>query len=194
MSIVKKITVFFIILGVVFGYGLVMNNSFCVNGATAPPAPTATPSPPLKLQFYNGNLAPVTNMIVMNYRIINPGRTALNLSDIKVRYWYTSDGDVSQQLNIYYSTIGVSNITGALANMLTPKVGADHYVEIGFTSGAGSLAPGGSIDILACITNADWTNFIQTNDYSFNPTATTYVDWDRVTGYLRGVLVWGKEP
>lgn len=35
---------------------------------------------------------------------------------------------------------------------------------------------------------------IQTNDYSFNSTATTYTDWTKVTGYVSGVLQWGMEP
>jgi hypothetical protein len=202
MSILKKLTIFFIVLGIIFGYGLVADNSFSVNGATLEPAPTPTPTygpiatapPPLKLQFYNGNISPVCNMIVMNYKIINPGKTALSLSDVKVRYWYTSDGEMTQQLFIYYSSIGTANITGFIAKMTKPKVGADHYAEISFATAAGSLAPGGSIEIMACIAKADWTNFIQTNDYSFNPTATTYVDWTKVTGYISGVLQWGMEP
>jgi hypothetical protein len=193
MSSLKKLTVFLIVWGIILGFGLVTDNRFPVNGATAPPVSTPA-SLPLTLQFYNGNLAPVTNIIVMNYRIINSGRTALNLSDIKVRYWYTSDGNEPDSLYIYYSPIGVSYITAAIYRMIIPKVGADHYAEIGFSSGAGSLAPGSSIDITAAIAKADWTHLIQTNDYSFNSTATTYVNWTKVTGYLSGTLQWGTEP
>lgn len=78
--------------------------------------------------------------------------------------------------------------------MTTPKTGADYYLEIGFTSAAGNLAPGASIDIQTRIAKSDWTNYTQTDDYSFNATATTYGDWTKITGYFSGGLMWGIEP
>ena len=42
--------------------------------------------------------------------------------------------------------------------------------------------------------NVDWTNYTQTNDYSFDATKTSYADWTKVTLYRNGVLVWGVEP
>jgi hypothetical protein len=73
--------------------------------------------------------------------------------------------------------------------------GADTYVEIGFTSGAGSLAAnGGNTTVQARVAKSNWSNYTQTNDYSFNSTVTTFVDWTKVTGYVSGSLQWGVEP
>jgi endoglucanase len=36
--------------------------------------------------------------------------------------------------------------------------------------------------------------FTQTNDYSFGAGATQYADWNDVTVYRNGTLVWGVEP
>jgi hypothetical protein len=78
--------------------------------------------------------------------------------------------------------------------MATAATGADTYVEIGFASGAGSLAAGGSTTVQARFAKSDWTNYTQTNDYSFNSSVTAYVDWTKVTGYVSGALQWGAEP
>jgi cellulose 1,4-beta-cellobiosidase len=36
--------------------------------------------------------------------------------------------------------------------------------------------------------------FDQTNDYSFDPTKTSYANWTHMTLYQGGTLVWGTEP
>ena len=40
----------------------------------------------------------------------------------------------------------------------------------------------------------DQSNYTETGDYSFDPTKTSFTDWDHVTLYRNGVLVWGTEP
>lgn len=85
--------------------------------------------------------------------------------------------------------MGSGNITGTFVTMGMPKTGADTYLQIGFTGGAGSLPAGGNVTIQSRAAKSDWSNYTQSNDYSFNPTATTYVDWTKVTGYINGVRV-----
>jgi hypothetical protein len=36
--------------------------------------------------------------------------------------------------------------------------------------------------------------YAETDDYSYNPELTVFNDWDRITMYRNGVLVWGIEP
>ncbi len=55
-------------------------------------------------------------------------------------------------------------------------------------------ATGRSDEIQACFAKTDWSNYTETGDYSFDPTKTSFVDWDHVTLYRNGVLVWGNEP
>jgi hypothetical protein len=67
-------------------------------------------------------------------------------------------------------------------------------LEIGFTSGAGNLAAGASTQVQCRCAKSDWSNYTQSNDYSFNSFATSYVDWTKVTGYVSGAMAWGVEP
>jgi hypothetical protein len=159
---------------------------------TATPVVSPSPFPPIKVQFYNQSTAGTTNLIYLNLKLINTSTSAVTLSDVKMRYYYTIDGGIKPQ-NFYciYSSVGSANVTGTFVTMATPTTGADTYVEVGFTNSAGSLASGGDVTVQAMISKNDWSNYTQTNDYSFNSTATTFVDWPRVPAYLSGVLVWG---
>ena len=130
----------------------------------------------------------------MNFKLINTGSSAITLSNVKIRYYYTIDGVKTQNFYCDYSPAGSSNITGTFVTMGAAKTGADTYVEVGFTSGAGSLAAGANVVIQSRIAKSDWSNYTQTNDYSFNSTGTAYVDWTKTTGYVAGSLQWGTEP
>ncbi len=164
---------------------------------TATPVVTATPAPPtgsIKVQFYNQSTAATSNQIYANFKLVNTGSSAIALSNVKLRYYYTVDGSKPQTFYCDYSPAGSSNVTGAFVAMPTAKTGADTYLEVGFSSGAGDLAGGGSVIIQARISKSDWTNYIQTDDYSFDSTGTSYADWTKTTGYVSGVLQWGIEP
>ena len=166
---------------------------------TVTPTPvTATPTPvsvgSITVQFYNQNTAATSNQLYLNMKVINTGSSAIALSNVKIRYYYTIDGAQAQNFYCDYSPIGSGNVTGSFVTMATAKTGADTYVEIGFTSGAGSLAAGANITVQTRVAKSNWTNYTQTDDYSFNSSATTFVDWTKVTGYVSGALQWGIEP
>ncbi|MDP4182999.1 MAG: cellulose binding domain-containing protein, partial [Bacillota bacterium] len=146
----------------------------------------------VKVQMYNTSTTATTNTIYPQFRIVNTGTNSVNLSDIKMRYYYTIDGDKTQSFVCDYSTIGNSNVTGTFVKMTTSQSGADYYLEIGFKTG--SLAPNGSVDVQTRFYKSDWTSYTQTGDYSFNSTGTSFVDWNKVTAYFQGTLVWGSAP
>jgi hypothetical protein len=170
------------------------------SGTTATPVPTATPAPTgstpapggIKVQFFNGSTTATINTISPNFKVVNTGTTAINLSDVKVRYYFTNDGTQADSYACDYSTIGNGNVTGTFTTIA--KTNADRYVEVGFTSAAGTLAAGAGAEVKGRVWKSDWSNFTQTNDYSFNASATNYVDSTTVTGYLAGALKWGTEP
>ena len=73
---------------------------------------------------------------------------------------------------------------------------ADHYFQVAFAPTAGNLAAtnGNTGEIQIWFHKTGWTNYTQTNDPSFDATKTAYADWNRVTLYQNGTLVWGTEP
>lgn len=148
----------------------------------------------VKVQMFNGSNAAVTNGIAPRFKIVNTGTESINLSDVKLRYYYTIDGEKAQNFWCDWSSAGTANVTGTFVKLATAKTGADYYLEIGFANAAGTLAAGASVDVQARFSKSDWTNYTQTGDYSFQESGSDYTDWNKVTGYVGGSLVWGIEP
>jgi lysophospholipase L1-like esterase len=155
----------------------------------------------VKVQMFNSNTTATTNSISPKIKLINQSSSAISLSTVTIRYYYTVDGDKAQSFWCDYAAITspahtpiTSNVTGKFVKMSTAVTGADYYLEIGFTSGAGSLAAGATVEIQSRFAKTDWTNYTQNNDYSFNPSATNYADTAKVTAYTSGTLASGTEP
>jgi len=147
----------------------------------------------LAVQYRAMNTNPTDNTISPHFNIKNNGTSAVSLSTLKIRYYFTKDG--SQALNAFidWAQVGNSNVVTTFGS--ATGTGADTYLEISFTAGAGSIPAGGqSGDIQARIAKADWSNFNETGDYSFDPTKTAYANWSKVTLYQNGTLVWGTQP
>jgi endoglucanase len=165
---------------------------------TTPPNPTPTPTPPpssgtLKVQYRAANTAAADNEIKPFLQVVNTGSSGVPLSELKIRYWYTVDGDKPQNHWCDWAQIGCGNITARFVKLATPKASADYYLEVGFTGG--TLAAGASTgEIQNRFAKNDWTNYNETGDYSFDATKTAYADWSRVTLYRNGTLIWGTEP
>ncbi len=147
----------------------------------------------LKIVFYNSNRSTFPQSISPWFRITNQGNEAVNLSKVKLRYYYTKDNTKPQNFYCNWSTAGSSNVTGTFVPMTVAKTNADTYLEVGFTSAAGSLAAGQSTDVQIQFAKTDWSSYDQSNDYSFNSDADSYSDWNKVTGYFSGSLFYGIE-
>ena len=148
----------------------------------------------LSLTFYNGTKTAQANTLSLRLKLTNTGTEAINLSDVKLHYYYTKDGSQSQTFWCDWSHVGSSNVTGNFIALAAPKAGADNYLEIGFTTAAGSLAVNQSIEIQIRVAKADWSNYTQTNDYSFHESADSYVPWEKITTYVSNILSSGIEP
>ncbi|TYQ17798.1 UNVERIFIED_CONTAM: cellulose binding domain-containing protein [Acetivibrio alkalicellulosi] len=146
----------------------------------------------VSLEYSNGNREAQANGINPKFRLTNNDTRDINLADVKIRYYYINDGDKNQNFWCDWSSAGTSNVTGEFFKLPVVKDGADTYLEIGFTSG--TLESNESVEVQVRFSKDDWSNYTQTNHYSFNSSATDYIDWNKVTLYISGELVYGKEP
>lgn len=148
----------------------------------------------LVIQSFNGNISTSTNGLSPKFKLINNGESDINLSEVTLRYYYTIDGDLSQSFWCDWASIGSSNVKYQFVKIDKPVTGADYYLELSFSTTAGTLKPGQSAEIQARFSKSNWSNYTQTNDYSFNATSNQYVNTEKVTGYINNTLVWGVEP
>ncbi|KOY13011.1 glycoside hydrolase family 6 protein [Paenibacillus xylanivorans] len=154
--------------------------------ASATPQSVVVPTSDLVLQYRAGDTNAADNQIKPFFNIKNVGNTAVNLSDLKIRYYFSKEGTAGMDSAIDWAQVGGANIQ---------RTFTDSYVELSFTAGAGAIQAGAqSGDIQLRIYKTDWSNFDESNDYSYDPTKTSYQDWNKVTLYKGGTLVWGIEP
>lgn len=154
--------------------------------ASATPESVVAPSGDLALQYRTGDTNATDSQIKPNFNIKNIGNTPVSLSDLTIRYYFTKEGTADMDSAIDWAQVGSENIQ---------RTFTDSYVELSFTAAAGSIQAGGqSGDIQLRMYKTDWSNFDETNDYSYDPTKTSYQDWEKVTLYKDGILVWGIEP
>lgn len=156
----------------------------------APPTNTPDPSVSLKVQYEVGDSSATDNAIKPNLRVVNEGNTAVSLNQLTLRYWFTEAAS-GYNYTCDYATIGCNNITG----QVSAAGGNSYYLEVGFTSGAGTVAAGAHTgNMKNRVNQVGWGNFDETDDYSYDASKTSYADWDKVTLYHNGTLIWGVEP
>jgi large repetitive protein len=172
-----------------------------ISGNSAKAVQKVTIVQAVKVQAYNSNRYSSTNTIAPRIALKNIGSEEISLSSIKFRYYYTIDTEKSQDYDIDYANVsgpGVSrNVTSYVTGNFqktTVKTGSDYYIEYGFTSTAGKLKPGETVLIQSRFWKSDWSNYKQTNDYSYNSSAEDYTDTNKITVYSSGTLIAGIEP
>jgi hypothetical protein len=139
-----------------------------------------------------------------NIRVLNSGTGMQDLSQVTIRYYFTTDTQsaLAGQVNTasisnpagpnYYSA--VSGVTLAFTAMTAPTATADTYLEFGFPAGT-SLVAGATLEVdVQFHAGNNQGTFDQSNDYSYNGNATAYTPSSTITLYVSGTLVSGTEP
>lgn len=164
--------------------------------AAVPGAETASSGLSFHVQYRVGDPGqPGDNAIKPQFVIFNDNTVSIPLSQLTLRYWFTAESNVGSQFWCDYALVGNQNVTGNIVTLASPVSGANRYVQVGFSSGAGALYPlGSSGEIQTRISPTDWSNYNELDDYSYNAGDTSFANWLHVTLYRNGTLVWGTEP
>jgi len=139
----------------------------------------------------------VDNQLYFQAEVANGGSVAAPLSAITIRYWFSNETPTDPlQFACDYAQVNCSNITSKFVVLTTPVAKANTYLELGFTAGAGAIAPNTNTgEIQTRIHHAAYSNFQTTQSYSFiSDPSFVYKPSTTVTVYINGVLVWGQEP
>ncbi len=147
----------------------------------------------LKIQHLSDDKNINTKGIHYNFIVVNTGNKAIDMKDVKVRYYLKEDEKTELRFAVYYYGLGdeKKDVNGKFHN-LKGRSKANKFLEITFDTGI--LEPGKSVYVLGEIISEDWRDFNQQDDYSFKAKGQSYEDWDRITAYVSDNLVWGIEP
>ena len=128
-------------------------------------------------------------------RIVNAGGTAISLSDLTLRYYFTSEGTAASGSVCYWAAVGCQNLQHQVSRLAEPAEGADSVLELRFGAGAGSLAPGASTgELKLAVHKSDWTAYNEADDHSYLAGATTFAAAPHVALFHESDLVWGTSP
>ncbi len=142
--------------------------------------------------FYRANFAAERgNQLGPHFKIVNAGDSPVPHSQLTLRYYFTPDAPKPLNAWCDWAAIDCANIKMRFVDV----GGGVTYLEVSFDTAARPVpAAGDSGEIQLRVSKEDWSDFDQTNDYSFDAAKRTLTEWDRVTLYRDRVLVWGIEP
>jgi hypothetical protein len=154
----------------------------------------------IKIEYLANNTSTATNTLAPRIKITNIGTMPIDLEALTIRYWYTRETNVTQNAHCDWaglvsgdSTTSLNNVTTSCIAMSTPASLANYYMEIGFSSQR-YLPVGAYVILYNRIWNQNWTNYTQTNDYSYDPAFTSFGENTKITAYMGEELFFGVEP
>lgn len=138
-----------------------------------------------------------TNTLSSTFKVKVVDEGKYDLSKLAIRYYFTADQSSVMQ-NAWVDSAAMQytvapwyvdmtrNIEKVIVKMAEVTAEADTYLELSFTDQL-VLDSTGTLSIATRIANENWTNFDQSNDFSYN-------DASHVAIFYDGVLVGGSIP
>jgi hypothetical protein len=154
--------------------------------------------PTVTMSLWEYAIGPTTQL-APNMKITNLGPRNLPMTDMEIRYWYTSDiGGASgvTQSTVCQGTYGIvcEDFNMSVVPVSPARPMADTYLSLNFSPAPADIGPGGWGYILIYITRSDGGTYDQSNDYSYNASGSALMDTTRITVYYKGALIYGTEP
>lgn len=148
------------------------------------PSPSPYPLPPnaLQVQYTCNETAASTNQIKMTIAILNQTKLPVPFELVTFRYYYTCEGGNFAAQEFHIDDTSVNYMTASFH---------DGYVEFGFKPSE-TMLEGFSGYIQLRINKKDWSNYNQSDDYSFNHSVNGIND--KMTSHYQSKLNWGNPP
>lgn len=179
-----------------FDLGQSQNITLHIIGAPVPevsPTPEVSPSPKVLVEMYNNAQDTLSNTISPIFKLTSLNESPIDLSTLTLNYYYTIEEETPQSFWCDWSSVDSQNIKGIFIP-LADKDKADYCLAITFNPETGTLKSGGSIYINCRFAKADWSDYNQSNDYSFLKGASSYMPNDHITLYQDNILISGIAP
>ncbi|MGI5836404.1 MAG: glycoside hydrolase family 5 protein [Chloroflexota bacterium] len=152
----------------------------------------------LKVLYRQEQQDAADSIVAFAFQLVNDGPENSDLSRFELRYWLKANDDATSTPPV--SIEAAQPLSGHVDASLirTTKGDQDHYLRIRFDLEAGYLERyGSSKKVMVRLSTSAWPNHVDAGDYSFAAPLSQpdlLQEWDRVTLYLDGNLVWGREP
>jgi len=167
-------------------------------GAGGGAAGTGDPSiPVLTIGLWELSVG-TTTALAPAFEINSHDSRTLPMSDMEIRYWFTSDlggaSGVTQSTRcLTTNQISCNTITLSLVAVSPALPMADTYLSMTFSPAVTAIPAGGYADFQTSISRSDAGYYDQSNDYSYNA-ANYYTDTTKTTVYYKCALIYGTEP
>ena len=151
-------------------------------------------APYILVDYANGDVdKPANKKITPILRLRNAGEAPVPLSELTLRYWFTTERTLPLRFAADEEIPFADGITGTFREVDPARTGADYYLEVSFTADY-IIAAAGRTPAMRLNVFADQSStFDETNDYSYRK-ARELVETRTVTAYRNGSLIWGDEP
>ena len=122
----------------------------------------------IKMNYDNNNSS--ANAIAGTIEITNNGKSTVDLSKIKINYYFTKDGG-DMVFDCYHAATNSSSgkytaLTDKVKGTYSAATGEDRDTCLTITVGSGSLAKGDTLTISFSAHRSDWQNMDLSNDWS----------------------------